>query len=106
MMILEMLESGKITSTEAQVLFRALGEEESEEVDDILGVEAPQPTESRQHHPEPRQVTLKHRLPSLRQRGKTRRWWPRFCLQAADPKPAPVGAAAGGATQIPPTRRR
>ena len=46
LMILEMLESGKITPADAQMLFRALGEEEPGDGDAIPGVEAPYPPET------------------------------------------------------------
>ncbi len=41
MLILEMLESGKITPADAQVLLRALGEQDFADVDDTSDVEAP-----------------------------------------------------------------
>ena len=65
MMILEMLESGKITPAEAQVLFNALGEEEHGDLEGTAELEAPhppetvlpsavnQPAESRPPRPEP-----------------------------------------------------
>ena len=65
MMILEMLESGKITLEDAQVLFQALGEEERGDVDASLEVGDPhlpetfsqsemsQPTESLHPRPQP-----------------------------------------------------
>jgi hypothetical protein len=70
MMILEMLESGKITPADAQVLFQALGEEEPGDSNAIPDGEAPyppetvlrsemnQPAELRQPRPEPDKSTL------------------------------------------------